>query len=81
MQNKVLIIALVGLMSIQSNCSKKGDGNTTPPPVVPPTNPPVTNEVDFWLTKGDQSVLLQKQSTFPKITIFVFNLIKMLIET
>jgi glucosylceramidase len=60
MQNKVLMMALIGLMSVQSNCSKKGNSNTTPPPVVPPV---VTNEVDFWLTKGDQSVLLQKQST------------------
>ncbi|MEO7834202.1 MAG: glucosylceramidase, partial [Ginsengibacter sp.] len=34
----------------------------TPP--IPPT-PPVagTNDMDFWLTKGDQTVLLQKQST------------------
>jgi glucosylceramidase len=30
------------------------------PPVPPP--PPVTNEVDFWLTRSDQTVLLQKQS-------------------
>ena len=59
MQSKLLIIVLIGLMSVQSNCSKKGNSNTTTP-----TNPPVViNEVDFWLTKGDQSVLLQKQST------------------
>ena len=30
---------------------------TSPPP------PAGTNDVDFWLTKSDQSVLLQKQST------------------
>ena len=36
MQNKVLIMALIGLMSVQSNCSKKGNSNTTTPPVVPP---------------------------------------------
>ena len=59
MQSKLFIIVLIGLMSVQSNCSKKGNSNTTTP-----TNPPVvTSEVDFWLTKGDQSVLLQKQST------------------
>ena len=35
-------------------CSKKlSMGNVNPPP----------NDVDFWLTKSDQSVLLQKQST------------------
>jgi len=27
------------------------------------TTPPATNDVDFWLTKADQSVLLQKQLT------------------
>ena len=64
MQNKLLILVLVGLMSVQSNCSKKGNSNTTDPPVVPPTNPPgVTNEVDFWLTNGNQLALLQKQQT------------------
>lgn len=34
----------------------------TDDPVTPPPPPPV-NEVDFWLTKGDQSALLQKQTT------------------
>lgn len=47
-------------------CGKKtsGTGGTTPP-VIPPTVPPVvgTNDMDFWLTKGDESVLLSKQST------------------
>jgi glucosylceramidase len=63
MQNRLVIIVLVGLMSVQSNCSNKGDGNTTPPPVEPPTIPPVANQVDFWLTNGNQLALLQKQST------------------
>lgn len=40
------------------SCKKPGT-KVTPPPVVPPV---VTNEVDFWLTKGDQSVKLEKQS-------------------
>src|SRR5688572_27720185 len=31
--------------------------------VIPTPRPPVTNEVDFWLTKSDQSVKLQKQSS------------------
>jgi glucosylceramidase len=42
------------------NC--KGKVDPTPPPVVPPVIP-ATNEVDFWLTKSDESVKLQKQST------------------
>ena len=59
MQIKLLIIAIVGLLNVQGGCSKKtnGDDTTTLPP------PPAINEVDFWLTKGDQSVLMQKQST------------------
>ncbi|MGZ8549818.1 MAG: glycoside hydrolase family 30 protein [Chitinophagaceae bacterium] len=61
MQIKVLVIGIVGLLSIQGGCSKKAsDGGNPPPPVVPPAT---VNQVNFWLTKGDQSVLLQKQST------------------
>ena len=48
----------IALVSILLNCAKSG---TTPAP--PPVTPPVTNDVDFWLTKGDQSVSLQKQTT------------------
>jgi len=51
----LLLLAAFSLMS----CKKPGN-KTTAPPVVPPV---VTNEVDFWLTKADQSVKLQKQST------------------
>lgn len=52
------------LVAFFINCSSSGDENETPTPT-PPTPPPVeaTNDVDFWLTKGDQSVLLKKQST------------------
>lgn len=50
-----------------SRCKKSTDNSTVPPvtpPVIPPVTPPsTTNDVDFWLTKSDQSVLLQKQST------------------
>lgn len=60
MQIKLLVIAVIGLLSIQGECSKKNTGSDNPAPVQPPTG---INEVDFWLTKGDQSILLQKQST------------------
>lgn len=44
-----------------ADCSKNNSKVTTPiPPIIPP--PTLVNEVDFWLTKGDQSVLLQKQT-------------------
>ena len=55
---KFFLLALV--TSLVSNCSSGGGTAPTPVPIPPPV---VTNEVDFWLTKGDQTVLLKKQST------------------
>ena len=63
MQSKFLSIVFVALMCMQGDCSKKNDGSNNPPTNPPPQPPVVTNEVDFWLTRGDQTVLLQKQST------------------
>ena len=40
------------------SCNDGGDSSTTTPNPIPI----VKNEVDFWLTKGDQSVLLKKQN-------------------
>jgi glucosylceramidase len=34
-----------------------------PTPPDPPVTPPAKNEVDFWLTNGDETVKLQKQTT------------------
>jgi len=39
-------------------CKKSSDNNPDTPPVVTPTN-----DVEYWLTKADQSVLLKKQNT------------------
>jgi glucosylceramidase len=69
MFNKKLVISIfIGcFFALLTGCGKKtsGTGSVIPPPVIPPVIPPVvgTNDVDFWLTKGDQSVLLAKQST------------------
>jgi len=60
MQIKLLAIAFIGLLCVQGSCSKKETGGDNPPQ--PPPPPPAVNEVDFWLTKGDQSALLQKQT-------------------
>jgi glucosylceramidase len=57
--SKKLLIAFVAFICMQGDCSKRSNGGNNPP-VDPPV---VTNEVDFWMTKGDQSALLQKQST------------------
>lgn len=45
---------------MQYNCSEKTDANPTPPPP-----PPVADEVkgSAWITKGDGTMLLQKQSS------------------
>jgi glucosylceramidase len=40
------------------NCKQNSDDGTPPPP--PP--PPPVNEVDFWMTKSDETVKLQKQT-------------------
>jgi len=53
------------IAGMQVGCGKSsggGGGTPTPNPPDPPP-PPTTNEVDFWLTRGDQTALLQKQST------------------
>lgn len=52
------IFILLTLSVMLSKCSSAGD--TVNPR---PTPPVVTNEVDFWLTKGNQSVTLQKQTS------------------
>jgi glucosylceramidase len=59
--HKTIFSILAGAILTVFACSKgsSGGGTVTPPPLPPPA----TNDVDFWLTKNDQSVLLQKQST------------------
>ena len=54
---KVFFLAALASLFIYSDCSKK-NGAPTPPP--PP--PPGTNDVDFWLTRADQTALLEKQT-------------------
>ena len=51
---------LIGLTVFFINCSNKNGDN---PPVNPPPPPPSTNEVDFWLTKADQTIKMEKQNT------------------
>ncbi len=52
-------IVLLSLLLMAGQCKKTNSGTTTPPPVIDPV---AVNEIDFWLTRGDQSVLLQKQT-------------------
>lgn len=58
---KLLMLGLLAAIMLV-NCKSGSDPNPTPPgPPTPPTPPPV-NEVDFWLTRSDESVKLQKQT-------------------
>ena len=58
----VWALIFVGVFNIFFSCSKGSGGGNVVIDSFP--NPPAgSNDVDFWLTKSDQSVLLQKQST------------------
>ncbi len=74
LKQSMSILKIIAISSLLLNCSKSDTKTTNP------VTPPVTvNEVDFWLTKGDQSIKLQKQSNiisfntnynvYPKITV------------
>ena len=54
-----IAIAGFAILSV-SCCSRNAEENKKPDPPVPPV---VKNEVDVWITKGDESVKLQKQTT------------------
>lgn len=64
MKKLVYAVALCGILSAQVACSSGGsdDGGENTGPVNPNPNPG-TNEVEFYLTKGDQTASLQLQST------------------
>lgn len=53
---------ITALAAINISCSSSNEGENTTTPTNPTPTPVVKNEVDFWLTKGDQSVLLKKQN-------------------
>ncbi len=54
-KTNAFIILMIALISVQSDCSKKTNSQAPTPPIG-------TNAISFWVTKADQSVLLQKQS-------------------
>lgn len=59
MNSSFILLAAIFTVLTGGDCSKKGSPDPTPNP-----NPvPATNDVEMWLTKADQSALLQKQST------------------
>ncbi|MFH6972875.1 glycoside hydrolase family 30 protein [Flavobacterium petrolei] len=62
-KNTMKFLVVLTLTLLMSKCSPSED--TVDPAPTPTPNPPaaVTNEMDFWLTKGNQSVTLQKQTS------------------
>jgi len=58
--NRLFILAMLALVLLM-NCKNQTIVPTPAPPVTPP--PVVANEMDFWLTKSDESIKLQKQPT------------------
>lgn len=61
LKNTIKALFLGAAIFAQVKCSSSNDAvEQGPPPVTPPVV--VTDDVDFWLTKSDQSVLLAKQS-------------------
>lgn len=64
LKNTIKVFFFITAILAQVKCSSSSDPVENPPVDPPVVNPPVvvTNDVDFWLTKGNQSVLLAKQS-------------------
>ncbi|WP_228238351.1 glycoside hydrolase family 30 protein [Allomuricauda sp. M10] len=60
----ILIAASLAMGLLLVHCSSSSDDGTETPKPNPPTSetPTVTGSVEVWLTKSDQSVLLQKQA-------------------
>jgi glucosylceramidase len=58
----VFFLLLSMTAALLTDCKRSSDGGD-PPPVnpPPPPPPPQVNEVDFWLTRSNESVKLQKQ--------------------
>lgn len=52
-------LVIIGFMSVNCNCSK----SKSPDPDPAPDPTPAAGTVTAWITKGDKSALLQKQST------------------
>lgn len=62
LKNLIKITHLFFILSILACCSRGTSGGTDEP--TPPPTPPnlVHNEIDAWITKADQTVLLTKQN-------------------
>jgi glucosylceramidase len=59
--HKLFLLSFLIIASGYSSCSKKTIHSNNNGGVIPPVNS-ATNDVSFWLTNGNQSALLQRQS-------------------
>lgn len=59
-KNSIKTLVLIALSAVLTQCSSSTDAVKLATKPIPSE---VSNQVDFWLTKGNQSVKLQKQST------------------
>ena len=59
---KLMAAFILGISIL--NCSPSSTAAVIPPVVVPPTQ--VVTDIEFWLTKADQSVKLEKQTAILK---------------
>ncbi len=57
----ILLVTVLAATTLGGGCQKKSGGGSAPTPPTPPPAP-VASDIEYWLTKDDQSVLLQKQS-------------------
>lgn len=57
---KSFLVLVAWTVLCQGGCAKKSDGGSTP---TPPPGPAGPNDVEYWMTMGDQGALLQKQTT------------------
>lgn len=64
LRHKIKVAAIIFIVAFYVGCTKNPGSGGNPSPPTPPPVPPVTttNDVDFWLTKADQTVLLAKQT-------------------
>jgi glucosylceramidase len=61
---KKILIATIGLM-IMSCCTRNSEESKSPTPNPPA---PTTSDIDVWLTKADETIKLQKQSSVLSFT-------------
>lgn len=59
-KDTIKTLFFAAILFTQASCSTSNDAVDQDPPVTPPVA--VNNDVDFWLTKSDQSILLKKQT-------------------